>query len=338
MNPVAVPVAVQKRLRHRAKANVTWCPGCATSLANEQVIDERMRDPLEPDDAARAVAVVLSQHRVRRTVARRPGKVDWPDHVKQMQRNWIGRRSGHGLGPRMPSGREVEAWIEGDPSAAQRWVVAWCGSCEDCDGFATTANGLRFAVVSVGTTERTAVRASCRRLRCRWPALRRRTADRSTPSPPHACATACATGSLATAAGGTPVPVAALPECGVVPVELSALPVIDGDRDGGQKPCPRCGGAAEPDPDNLDVRRLVLVFLRHLDRATTPKSSIARAPTPGYPSDLYVGSIAYATSHLVYARFVTKALRDPGSAGHRRAFQEAARVRDHPRGGRAMPA
>ncbi len=81
-------------LAYRKEAAVNWCPNDATVLANEQVIDGHCE---------RCGALVelrqLEQWFLRITdYAQRLlddlATIDWPEHVKTMQRNWIGRSEG----------------------------------------------------------------------------------------------------------------------------------------------------------------------------------------------------------------------------------------------------
>jgi leucyl-tRNA synthetase len=81
-------------LAYRREAAVKWCPNDQTVLANEQVVDGRCE---------RCGAVVevkqLEQWFLRITdyAERLLGdldSIDWPEHVKTMQRNWIGRSEG----------------------------------------------------------------------------------------------------------------------------------------------------------------------------------------------------------------------------------------------------
>jgi leucyl-tRNA synthetase len=86
----------EKGLAYRKKSKVNWCPECATVLANEQVIDGkcwRHEDTLvEQRD--------LEQWFFRITAYAQElldglDKLDgWPDKVRTMQRNWIGRSEG----------------------------------------------------------------------------------------------------------------------------------------------------------------------------------------------------------------------------------------------------
>ena len=82
-------------LAYRAEAQVNWCPGCKTVLANEQVLadgtcersgDVVVRRFLEQwffkiTDYAEELLTSLDD-------------VEWPERVKTMQRNWIGRSEG----------------------------------------------------------------------------------------------------------------------------------------------------------------------------------------------------------------------------------------------------
>ncbi len=81
-------------LAYRAQAPVNWCPQCQTVLANEQV--------LEGGFCERCGAVVtrrdLEQWFFRITkyadeLMQHDG-IDWPERIKTMQRNWVGRSEG----------------------------------------------------------------------------------------------------------------------------------------------------------------------------------------------------------------------------------------------------
>jgi leucyl-tRNA synthetase len=81
-------------LAYRREAAVKWCPNDQTVLANEQVIDgccERCGAVVEVKQ--------LEQwfFRITDYAERLLGdldSIDWPEHVKTMQRNWIGRSEG----------------------------------------------------------------------------------------------------------------------------------------------------------------------------------------------------------------------------------------------------
>jgi leucyl-tRNA synthetase len=86
----------ERGLAYRKKSKVNWCPECATVLANEQVVDGccwRHEDTrVEQRD--------LEQWALRITAYAQElldglDKLDgWPEKVRTMQRNWIGRSEG----------------------------------------------------------------------------------------------------------------------------------------------------------------------------------------------------------------------------------------------------
>jgi leucyl-tRNA synthetase len=80
-------------LAYRGKAPVNWCPKCQTVLANEQVVNglcERCETAVVHRDLEQwffritNYADELMQHE----------GIDWPERIKIMQRNWVGRSEG----------------------------------------------------------------------------------------------------------------------------------------------------------------------------------------------------------------------------------------------------
>src|SRR3954468_7806222 len=81
-------------LAYRKEAAVKWCPRDQTVLANEQVIDGRCERC-----GAEVEARQLEQRFFRITdyadrLVDDLDTIHWPEHVKTMQRNWIGRSEG----------------------------------------------------------------------------------------------------------------------------------------------------------------------------------------------------------------------------------------------------
>ncbi len=82
-------------LVYRATAPVNWCPGCQTVLANEQVLG---------DGTCERCSNLAQQRELEQWFYRITAYaeellegldgVDWPNRVKTMQRNWIGRSEG----------------------------------------------------------------------------------------------------------------------------------------------------------------------------------------------------------------------------------------------------
>jgi leucyl-tRNA synthetase len=86
----------ERGLAFRKKSRVNWCPKCATVLANEQVVDGRCWRHEDTVVEQRE----LEQWFLRTThyaeeLLRGLDKLDgWPEKVRTMQRNWIGRSDG----------------------------------------------------------------------------------------------------------------------------------------------------------------------------------------------------------------------------------------------------
>ena len=127
---------------------------------------------------------------------------------------------------------------------------------------------------------------------------------------------------------GAPIPMIHCEKCGTVPVPEKDLPVklpYDVEfRPTGKSPlashegfmncsCPKCGGKATRDPDTLDTFVCSSWdYLRYPD-AHNDKQAFSKAVADKMlPVDVYVGGAEHACMHLLYARFITKALRDMG--------------------------
>ncbi len=83
----------QHGLAYRGKAPVNWCPNCQTVLANEQVVSgvcERCETPVIRRDLEQWFFRIT---KYAEELMRHDG-LDWPERIKIMQRNWVGRSEG----------------------------------------------------------------------------------------------------------------------------------------------------------------------------------------------------------------------------------------------------
>ena len=127
---------------------------------------------------------------------------------------------------------------------------------------------------------------------------------------------------------GAPIPIIHCPHCGAVPVPEDQLPVklpydVKFSPDG-KSPlgsckefmsvkCPVCGAAAQRDPDTLDTFVCSSwYYLRYPDNKNDKQPFDKNIIDKMLPVDKYVGGPEHACSHLLYSRFVTKALKDMG--------------------------
>ena len=127
---------------------------------------------------------------------------------------------------------------------------------------------------------------------------------------------------------GAPIPIVHCEDCGTVAVPESQLPVelpynVEFAPDG-KSPlakcdefvnttCPKCGNPAKREADTLDTFVCSSWYqLRYPDSKNTEKAFDKDIVNKMLPVDKYVGGPEHACMHLLYARFITKALRDMG--------------------------
>lgn len=136
---------------------------------------------------------------------------------------------------------------------------------------------------------------------------------------------------------GCPIPIIYCDEHGEVPVPLDQLPVTlphQADfQPGGDSPlarndnfvqtiCPHCGKAAKRETDTMDTFvDSSWYFLRFTDPHNDQAAFASEKTNYWMPVDQYVGGIEHAILHLLYARFITKALADAGIINFREPFK-----------------
>jgi len=127
---------------------------------------------------------------------------------------------------------------------------------------------------------------------------------------------------------GTPIPIVHCDTCGAVPVPYEQLPVVlprDVEFTGrGGSPlshvasfvnttCPKCGGPARRDTDTMDT---FVDSSWYMYRYVDPKYDKAfmnkDLGKKWLPVQQYTGGVEHAILHLLYMRFMAKALRDMG--------------------------
>jgi len=102
---------LKRGLAYRASGSVWWCPNDQTVLANEQVVEGNTCERCGAEVYKRD----LEQWYFRITqyaeeLLNDLDRVDWPERVRVMQRNWIGRSEGARLTFRVETGDELEVF------------------------------------------------------------------------------------------------------------------------------------------------------------------------------------------------------------------------------------
>ncbi len=127
---------------------------------------------------------------------------------------------------------------------------------------------------------------------------------------------------------GAPIPIINCPKCGPVAVPEKDLPVLLPDnvefRPDGVSPlkkseefinctCPKCGEKAQREAETLDTFVCSSWYqLRYPNPKDDKKAFDVDLINKMCPVDVYVGGKEHASMHLIYSRFMTKALRDLG--------------------------
>jgi leucyl-tRNA synthetase len=81
-------------LAYREKAPVNWCPRCQTVLANEQVVGEGVCERCETPVIHRDLEQWFFRITSYADELLEFDGIDWPERIKIMQRNWVGKSHG----------------------------------------------------------------------------------------------------------------------------------------------------------------------------------------------------------------------------------------------------
>ncbi len=133
---------------------------------------------------------------------------------------------------------------------------------------------------------------------------------------------------------GCPIPVIHCEACGAVPVPADQLPVVLPEDVTFDKPgnpldrhptwkhvrCPSCDAEARRETDTLDT---FVDSSWYFARFTDPKAEAPINPAAAdhwLPVDQYIGGVEHAVLHLLYARFISRALSDAGMMSVKEPF------------------
>ncbi|MAL88312.1 MULTISPECIES: leucine--tRNA ligase [unclassified Brevundimonas] len=133
---------------------------------------------------------------------------------------------------------------------------------------------------------------------------------------------------------GCPIPVIHCSSCGAVPVPADQLPVVLPEDVTFDKPgnpldrhptwkhvrCPSCDAEAVRETDTLDT---FVDSSWYFARFTDPKADVpinTAAADHWLPVDQYIGGVEHAVLHLLYARFISRALSDAGMMSVKEPF------------------
>ena len=83
-----------KGLAYESEMNVNWCPALGTVLANEEVIDGKSEVGGHPVIQQKMKQWVLKITEYAERLLNDVEELDWPESIKEMQRNWIGKSEG----------------------------------------------------------------------------------------------------------------------------------------------------------------------------------------------------------------------------------------------------
>ncbi|PXA84262.1 leucine--tRNA ligase [Caulobacter sp. D4A] len=127
---------------------------------------------------------------------------------------------------------------------------------------------------------------------------------------------------------GCPIPVIHCEACGPVSVPEDQLPVVlpedvtfDPNKPGNplvrhptwkHVACPSCGAPAERETDTLDTFVDSSWYFARFTDPTAAEPIDKACADHWMPVDQYIGGVEHAVLHLLYARFITKALKDEG--------------------------
>jgi leucyl-tRNA synthetase len=111
MDTMDVYTVFEKGIAYRGKGKVNWCAGCNTVIANEQVI------AFEKGDVCERCGTLIEKREMPQWMLKITKyadrlvddleKLSWPEHIKEAQRQWIGRSKGAEIDFNLSIGEQV---------------------------------------------------------------------------------------------------------------------------------------------------------------------------------------------------------------------------------------
>jgi leucyl-tRNA synthetase len=99
------------RLAYQAESPVNWCSALGTVLADEEVIDGRSERGSHPVQRVLLRQWMLRITRYADRLIEDLDTLDWPDAIKEMQRNWVGRSEGAEVDFFIGETNSFEGWL-----------------------------------------------------------------------------------------------------------------------------------------------------------------------------------------------------------------------------------
>ncbi|KAJ2617599.1 Leucyl-tRNA synthetase, mitochondrial [Coemansia sp. RSA 1365] len=334
---------------YQKEAMVNWDPVDQTVLANEQV---------DKDGRSWRSGAVVEQRKLKQWFARISAyaqdllddldTLDWPEHVKSMQANWIGRSEGAEfdfyLDP-LTTPAEVDVTsvsvftsrpdtlfgvsylaVAPDHPLVSKLCLAKDNTDSVLDRYEappTVGNALQFTGTGI---------------LCKITENGKFGGMLSKEAGQAIIAAAAAEGRGRAVVNyrmrdwllsrqrywGAPVPIIHCPSCGAVPVPEADLPVklptgVELSGRGGSPlaratewlncKCPQCNSPAKRDTDTLDTFvDSSWYYLRYIDPHNNKLPFDPAKASAAMPVDIYIGGVEHAILHLLYARFICKFL------------------------------
>jgi len=97
---------LEKGLAYQKEAWVNWCPKCGTVLANEQVVNDRCWRCSHRVERKKLTQWFFRTRNYADELLNDLEELDWPERVKEMQKNWIGRSEGAEIKFKVKGSRE----------------------------------------------------------------------------------------------------------------------------------------------------------------------------------------------------------------------------------------